>query len=432
MRNRTALRASGSASVRARPAAFRSSWRGTASRLAGLILASVTVLAMTGAGSAAAGTVTVTHASGRDVATVPPTDPTTQNLLNVTGTVTYTRAFTPQNWSGEEDQSGTFTIGNDESGTWRVSDDTDITQSGGGCTDTITGSYSGSGTLNGDTNYDSVGLEYAPETLRSQFLDIAVGWEETFTETVDGPADTCGTGGTYTSFTDLEPQCYADDTAPQLLGTATGSFPDDAAIKFDCSGAGVIYMYDMIDSYSSSGTVHLACPGKSEMGKRIACIAEVAANPWPVGSWHDGLVPYSWGGGHARHPGPTLGTCEFGYSGPDKDHCKTYKKGPDFTVGLDCSGFTRWVYYLAYGRDVLGSSFNDDQRIHKGVGKVTKPSVGDLVFYGKPSKTHHIGIYVGKIPGETGNYIVNEYATGYRVQYNLVQASGKPYYYTYK
>lgn len=56
---------------------------------------------------------------------------------------------------------------------------------------------------------------------------------------------------------------------------------------------------------------------------------------------------YSWGGGHAEDPGPSNGTCR-GYHGSIKP-CPAQR-----TRGLDCSGFTRWVYALAHGKDVLG------------------------------------------------------------------------------
>ena len=104
-------------------------------------------------------------------------------------------------------------------------------------------------------------------------------------------------------------------------------------------------------------------------------------------------------------------------------HCKTYKRGPLFTVGLDCSGFTRWVYYLAYGKDVLGDGDNNAQRVHKGVTSEPGPSLGDLVFYGPSDNTHHIGIYVGAAIPDPGNYIVNEYGTDYDVEYDLVNSS---------
>jgi hypothetical protein len=53
--------------------------------------------------------------------------------------------------------------------------------------------------------------------------------------------------------------------------------------------------------------------------------------------WGGGPIPYVWGGGHlTAHAGPSKP------SGASK-------------TGLDCSGFTRYVYRLAWGREVLGA-----------------------------------------------------------------------------
>lgn len=105
--------------------------------------------------------------------------------------------------------------------------------------------------------------------------------------------------------------------------------------------------------------------------------------------WHGGRVPYSWGAGHATRAHPTLGTCS-GYTGSIQP-CPA-----DSTKGVDCSGFTRWVYSLAFGRDVFGSGNTNDQVQHKHMKKVNHPKPGDLAFYGSStSNTHHVGIYVG-------------------------------------
>ncbi|WP_327088002.1 C40 family peptidase [Nonomuraea sp. NBC_01738] len=99
---------------------------------------------------------------------------------------------------------------------------------------------------------------------------------------------------------------------------------------------------------------------------------------------------YSWGGGHAEDPGPSNGTCR-GYHGSIKP-CPAQR-----TRGLDCSGFTRWVYALAHGKDVLGRGNTDDhvRRMYR----VERPRPGDLVYFGKITKkrviTHHVGIYLG-------------------------------------
>ncbi|MEO3869431.1 NlpC/P60 family protein [Nonomuraea sp. B12E4] len=99
---------------------------------------------------------------------------------------------------------------------------------------------------------------------------------------------------------------------------------------------------------------------------------------------------YSWGGGHAADPGPSLGTC-VGYRGKIRP-CPAAD-----TLGLDCSGFSRWVYALAYGEDVLGPG-NTDEQVRR-LRRVDVGRPGDLVFYGqvteKSINTHHVGVYLG-------------------------------------
>ncbi|GLW99606.1 NlpC/P60 family protein [Microtetraspora sp. NBRC 16547] len=108
-------------------------------------------------------------------------------------------------------------------------------------------------------------------------------------------------------------------------------------------------------------------------------------------------IPYSWGGGHGKRPGPSRGTCR-GYSGSVRP-CPAER-----TRGLDCSGFTRWMYRLAFGDDVLGGG-NTDDHIRR-MRKVRVPRPGDLVFYGSRKKTHHVGVYVG------AGKMINAFATG--------------------
>ncbi|GAA0938180.1 C40 family peptidase [Nonomuraea longicatena] len=102
-------------------------------------------------------------------------------------------------------------------------------------------------------------------------------------------------------------------------------------------------------------------------------------------------IEYSWGGGHAERPGPSTGTC-LGYNGKIRP-CPAER-----TRGLDCSGLTRWVYALAYGRDVLGRGNTDDHL--RRLFRVDDPRPGDLVYFGKITeklvKTNHVGIYLGR------------------------------------
>jgi cell wall-associated NlpC family hydrolase len=126
--------------------------------------------------------------------------------------------------------------------------------------------------------------------------------------------------------------------------------------------------------------------------------------------WSGGPVPYSWGGGHGEKPGPTLGTC-VNYTG------KILPCPADHTVGVDCSGFTRWVYFLAYGKDILGRGTATTQ-LQK-LQPTTSPQPGDLAFFGSSSTSiHHVGIYIGN------GQMINAPGTGLNVQINTVEEFG--------
>jgi cell wall-associated NlpC family hydrolase len=64
------------------------------------------------------------------------------------------------------------------------------------------------------------------------------------------------------------------------------------------------------------------------------------------------------------------------------------------TIGLDCSGFTRWVLDLIMGRDVLGTGNTTTQ--YNELAKVTDADAapGDLVFYRDKSGWDHVGILI--------------------------------------
>jgi hypothetical protein len=140
---------------------------------------------------------------------------------------------------------------------------------------------------------------------------------------------------------------------------------------------------------------------------------------------HDGMIPYSWGGGHywakseygpatSTKPGPTTGTC-LGYTGPgyskdnsakkNLDNCKNYKDGPTNTEGLDCSGFTRWVFYFVIRKDVLGSN-NTSGQAHSKLLTKGADVAGDIVYFVKDGVYDHVGIVIS--PGE----MIDEPKTG--------------------
>ncbi|MEV4293972.1 C40 family peptidase [Microbispora rosea] len=142
------------------------------------------------------------------------------------------------------------------------------------------------------------------------------------------------------------------------------------------------------------GIIALASAGSAPLDEELSRAVAVAYAA-------QGTLPYSWGGGHATRPGPSKGTCR-GYSGAITP-CPANR-----TRGFDCSGFTRWVYDLAFGDDVLGPGNTDD---HIGrLRRVDAPQPGDLVFYGRPGRTHHVGVYVG------AGKMINAFATGTRIR----------------
>lgn len=115
--------------------------------------------------------------------------------------------------------------------------------------------------------------------------------------------------------------------------------------------------------------------------------------------------PYSWAAGHGATPGPTYGQC-------DSAGCAGLT-----TYGFDCSGFTRWIYSLAAGRDILGAGNTNNQiaEMHQ----VTNGAPGDLIFFGSSTgNTDHVGIYIGN------NKMINAYDTGTRIQVNNIADGG--------
>lgn len=127
-------------------------------------------------------------------------------------------------------------------------------------------------------------------------------------------------------------------------------------------------------------------PPSGTLLAKVVDYANQAVQGKVLSGWSGGAIPYSWGGGHGGKPGPSLGTCS-GYTGSIKP-CPA-----DSTKGLDCSGFSRWIYALAGGSDLLGAGNTDNQlaKMHK----TSSPKPGDLAFFGTAGNTHHVGIYLG-------------------------------------
>jgi len=153
-------------------------------------------------------------------------------------------------------------------------------------------------------------------------------------------------------------------------------------------------------------------PSGSVLSKIVAYAQDIeggAAEPGWDGGWPGGDIQYVWGGGHEAQPGPSTGTC---VGDPQSLSCTD-----PGAIGLDCSGFARWVYDLAYGQDVLGAGATGNQISE--MTRVSSPVAGDLVFFGSsPTDTEHVGVYIGN--GE----MINSYDTGTVVQTNAVSAGG--------
>ncbi len=104
--------------------------------------------------------------------------------------------------------------------------------------------------------------------------------------------------------------------------------------------------------------------------------------------WKGGAIPYTWSGGHAKGIGPTVGNCD--------SWRKDYRCLAEERVGVDCSGFARWAYALAYGKDVLGPSSSKHQAKKGQVIKRSELQPGDAVFYGNSTDSiYHVAIYIG-------------------------------------
>lgn len=149
----------------------------------------------------------------------------------------------------------------------------------------------------------------------------------------------------------------------------------------------------------------------ADVAGQIVKLAKQVAAGEAVGGWKGGKIPYSWGGGHKSSPGPSLGTCQ-GYTGSIRP-CPA-----DKTVGLDCSGFARWVYSMAFSRDVLGAGTASSQRTR---GKaVTNKLPGDLVFFANSGGSIvHVGIFIGN------DQMVNAPYTGTYVRVDRVSSHSR-------
>lgn len=117
--------------------------------------------------------------------------------------------------------------------------------------------------------------------------------------------------------------------------------------------------------------------GNTEFQQRILAAVDAALN-------HEPPIPYAWGGGHGGAPGPSQGIRDGGWA----DQCGDYNK-----IGVDCSGFYRWMVYEATGQDL--ASGTSESLFASGV-PVSSPQPGDAAFPGDAGRPpSHIQIYIG-------------------------------------
>lgn len=175
------------------------------------------------------------------------------------------------------------------------------------------------------------------------------------------------------------------------------------------AGDGAVFTFGTDGFMGNAVTTSDACePTEPAPGSEIVKIARAIKDGQAVPGWTGGSVPYAWGGGHGSAPGPSFGTCNW-YTGPQP--CRA-----NVTYGVDCSGFARWVYHLAYGRDVLGGE-NTNGQLRK-LTKATTGRPGDLVFYGNStSDTRHVAVYVGN------GRIINALRTGTVIREDPIDVS---------
>jgi cell wall-associated NlpC family hydrolase len=113
-------------------------------------------------------------------------------------------------------------------------------------------------------------------------------------------------------------------------------------------------------------------------------------------------VPYAWGGGSLRGPGP--GT------GPDAD-----------VVGFDCSSLVQFAYHQGTGGQVTLPRTSRQQYTATAAREVpaTQLAPGDLLFYGpSPGGIHHVALYLG------GGRMVEAPQSGMTVRVTQVRLGG--------
>ena len=207
----------------------------------------------------------------------------------------------------------------------------------------------------------------------------------------------------------LNSKDHAGLTVDGNFGTRTFNAVETYQSDNGLSRDGIVGPKTKASLTGSSGAPAPTPPSGSVLAKAVS-YAHAIENGSAEPGWNGGKITYVWGGGHKSTPGPTTGTC---VGDPQSISC-THPA----TVGLDCSGFARWVYDLAYGRDVLGTTGSSGQKSE--MHKVSTPVAGDLVFFGANGTPSHVGVYIGN------GQMINAYETGTNIETDAVTRPGEP------
>lgn len=115
-------------------------------------------------------------------------------------------------------------------------------------------------------------------------------------------------------------------------------------------------------------------------------------------------LPYTWGGGNYK--GPTRGFPDGGVGQANGDHYKT---------GFDCSGLMMYAFAGAGFRlpHYSGYQYRAGPRV-----PVSQKAPGDMLFWAKRGKIHHVALYIG------GGRMIEAPRSGLRVRITSVRYGG--------
>ncbi|KAK3813032.1 MAG: hypothetical protein J3Q66DRAFT_347212 [Benniella sp.] len=203
----------------------------------------------------------------------------------------------------------------------------------------------------------------------------------------------------------FEGTCISTNDCAASRGTSTPGFCPRDPRHVQCCTYGACQTKSgasgkCISTEACAGSSGTSIPGLCPGPRNIQCCIPEKPKPLPDDFDAEAVitaarsrlgVPYSWGGGHAATPGPSLGTC-VGYTG------SILPCPADKTVGLNCSGLVRDAIYQGTGIDLAngGNSHSQLQDPHTRRITYEERQPGDIEFFGTPARTNHVILYVGR------------------------------------